>query len=376
MPHLQNSGQFIKIIRPLGSPSSISSTADKSEPSLLNYSSSSGYDSPSDSPPVEQNVVQEPTRQMGFLEELKKLAEKRRTDCDSLLLDSLKKTITIDKMPKSDDDGDDKMQDISEIIVTGKVVKMPGQDLEKKRQHGKFANKQQSQSLIILCFADLLMEEFKTAHLKMFKDKKPISNGIDKLSLPEPVVTNTETPTFSTAALIEKFSRDESSKKFKAPLDVRTSSDKVFLSRWHSSTVLSGNLVGRAVTKNATPKPTVSVKEMTQILTNNAQNIGKPRVATPILQDKVKILATKRVSPTSSPNNSAFQLFKSSSCMNVSDRENVFMIPRVRGIQILSTRSSNQQTTQQPLRFSKVMSKVKVFEREQEPSVRFMINKY
>jgi hypothetical protein len=204
---------------------------------------------------------------------------------------------------------------------------------------------------------ELLMQEFKTAHLRMFKDKKVISAAVNTQTLPDPKSTTIDPVSLSTAALIDKFSKVENEKpfKFRQALDYNTSPNKVFLSRWQSSSVLSVN--GFQGTKILASKQID--KEAPAIKENNAQNFVKTRVATPIVQEKVKMLTTKRVLP-SNPSNPTFQLFKSSSCMNVNEKEKVFMIPRVKGIQILSTRCTLQQTQQR--RSSQLMSRVRLFE--------------
>lgn len=90
---------------------------------------------------ISDNDKKEPMAQMGFLEELKRLAEKRRSDSDGLLLDSLKKTTvsaTHDKIEVDGSEDQDKIQDVSEIIINERKIKKSGPDLEKKRQHGKY----------------------------------------------------------------------------------------------------------------------------------------------------------------------------------------------------------------------------------------------
>lgn len=123
----KSSGQVIKIIKPMASPTSsltsdqssqeTSSVSSESSTSILN---SEGEGEPSS--PV--------TSQMGFLEELKKLAEKRRSDSDGLLMDTLKKTVQ--EIRENGVDTHEKQRQCLPL----KLIPNRGPDNEKRKQHG------------------------------------------------------------------------------------------------------------------------------------------------------------------------------------------------------------------------------------------------
>ena len=76
---------------------------------------------------------------MGFLDELKQLAEKRMSHSDGLLMDTLKKTVTNASSnggDKHDSETDADNSSVGGVPSALKVVKQLHPDDEKRKQHG------------------------------------------------------------------------------------------------------------------------------------------------------------------------------------------------------------------------------------------------
>lgn len=123
--------------------------------SLSSASSSSSGTNGTSSETSTSGTLTSMSNGMGFLDELKKLAQ-NRINPEGLLTDTLNKTNFFR----------DKSGEIVRNNREKKINLFP--DDEKRKRHGKFKIFNSGHDLLISLIAELLMEEFKSAHSKMF----------------------------------------------------------------------------------------------------------------------------------------------------------------------------------------------------------------
>ena len=190
----------------------------------------------------------------------------------------------------------------------------------------------------LIFYTELLMEEFRSAHQRMFGDKNALSSidkkapgiqvvftkTVDKIrdkqeeglpqqdSVPNNKIVKPETPAKTNGQI------NDSPKKEMTQLTIG--------SKWKSSSLLAVNtLSSKTMNGKNNNVQLQSVKKTDTFLT--------PRVETSTVSETIKILTSNKSHVSPSAPNVAFQLLKSSSCLNVNDKSPIFMIPRVKQFQ-------------------------------------------
>ena len=179
------------------------------------------------------------------------------------------------------------------------------------------------------------MEEFRSAHQRMFGDKNALSSIDKKPPGIQVVFTKTVDKIRDKQEGLQQQDSVPNNKIVEIPVKTngqingspkKETTQLTIGSKWKSSSLLAVNtLSSKTMNGKNNNVQLQSVKKTDTFLT--------PRVETPTVSETIKILTSNKSHVSPSAPNVAFQLLKSSSCLNVNDKSPIFMIPRVKQFQ-------------------------------------------